>query len=350
MTIICDTLEKKNKIGNEISILTKYPINSSIIVSPYISDLPDLINLSNIENLQIICNAESASCNPYTLLQLLKNKNIKIKSRHDIHAKIYVFDNIAFVTSANATNSGLKTGTIEAAVKLEDDYSIQEIKQWFTAIWNDNQTVDILNFDKSTWEKLKSNWNLSNKRSKKQSLYDLIVSKKIPENISFVFWYETKNTPDQDAVAKIAKEENIFELPDNNESWNYWIEDKKYSKKTNTFQLLKAQLQKYYTHTMINLKTDPEINKIYQIDSFPSRLLDTPITLKWEGKTLLLSLYRKDNINSNIIIDKNTTALLNISRKKNEKAWIKYLASDDGKFGFCSKEQLYKLVKDCILA
>jgi hypothetical protein len=101
---------------------------------------------------------------------------------------------------------------------------------------------------------------------------------------------------------------------------------------------------------MINLKTDPEINKIYQIDSFPSRLLDTPITLKWEGKTLLLSLYRKDNINSNIIIDKNTTALLNISRKKNEKAWIKYLASDDGKFGFCSKEQLYKLVKDCILA
>jgi hypothetical protein len=347
MKIVCDTPNNKNKIGREISAVIKSPINSSFIVSPYISELSNFIDLSKIENLQIICNAESASCNPYTLLSLLSNKNIKIKSRIDIHAKVYFFDTVAFVTSANATSNGLSIGTIEAAVKLEDDPSLKEIKEWFVGIWSDKQSIDVSRYDASTWERLKSNWNLSNNQKAKINLYDLIVSKTVPANTSFTFWHDIDDTPDKKTVANKAKDEDIFELPKNNENWDYWIEDDNYSKKNNSLKLLEPQLSQYYNHVMINLKTRHDSKRVFHTECFFSRLLDKPITLKWKNKTLLLSLYRTDNIVKNIKIDKETIKLLNRSKEKNQKLWERYLESDDGRFGFCSTEQLYKLVQNC---
>lgn len=99
--IILDTIMEKNKIGSVITEAIKNCTQTAYIVSPYVSEAknnPFNLNLSHIKKTRIICQAESTSCNPRTLLKLLNNDGISISSRSDIHAKVYILDDAAFIT------------------------------------------------------------------------------------------------------------------------------------------------------------------------------------------------------------------------------------------------------------
>lgn len=351
MKLLFDLPDCKNIIGNELSNIVKNGIKNLYIISPYISKLDTFINISKIDNTKIICNAKSSSCNPFTLYDLLQQNNVKIKSRNDIHAKTYLLDNTALITSANATQNGLGDGTIEVASQTTDESSINEIKLWFNALWQDSQSENVSDYDDETWQTLKSNWLLQNKSKKsKQSLYDLTITGKIPNNISFTFWYEDDSAPEQSTVAKQAESIKTIELPTNANNWNFWIEEYDVNEKKQVFySKLESLLKKYYNQTMINLKIHENTNTVYKVGNFACKLLDKPIWVEWEKKMLLLSLYRTDNINIDFTVDSKFIKLLNKSRKTNHKIWEQYKKTVDGTYGYCSREQLYKLVKNCII-
>ena len=111
---------------------------------------------------------------------------------------------------------------------------------------------------------------------------------------------------------------------------------------------LESLLKKYYNKTMICFRAN-EDNKIFHSKNLACKLLDRPIQIKWKEKVPLLTLYRKDNINYDFSVDGDFVKLVNKSRKINSKAWAEYLGTDDGEYGYCSSEQLYKLVENCYL-
>lgn len=351
MKLLFDHPNCKNIIGNELENIVKSGVKKSYIISPYISKINKFINMSKIDNIKIICNAKSSSCNPFTVHDLLQQNNVEIKSRNDIHAKMYLFDNTALISSANATQNGLGDGTIEVASQTTDESAINEIKLWFNTLWQDSQSENVSDYDDETWETLKSNWLLQNRSKKsKPSLYDLTITKKLPHNISFIFWNEDDSTPEQSIVEEQAEKIKTVELPQNAENWDFWIEeeDAKINDKS-LYNELEGVLKKYYNQTMISLRTHENTSRVYKADNFACKLLDKPIWLEWGNKILLLSLYRTDNINIDFEVDSKFIKLLNQSKKTNPKIWEKYRNTVDGTYGYCSQKQLYKLVKNCTI-
>ncbi len=351
--LILDNTIERNCIGSSIVDELKENHSDSIsIISPYISEVDKLLNFSNTKNIRFICNANSNSCNPFTLETLINTHHAEIRTRNDIHAKVYIFDNSLYITSANATPNGIGIGTIEAAVKISNKKIITDIKMWFKQLWEDGGSKDVKDFSSETWARLKANWKINNRRSNsKLSLYDLIITKKIPKNVSFAFWCDVEDAPNKERVAKVATDNNLVELPKDINSWDYWIEgefDDKNDKYNQEYKILEKILNKYYSQIMINIKVnDWPFNKAFLKDNFLSRLLDTPITLKWDKQFLLLALYRMDNINPEFNFDKNVIKLINKSRVVNKDKWKKFFSTKEGRYGYCSNKKLYELVENC---
>lgn len=349
--LVLDEVLGKNNIGVAIEKEIKKHIKDACIVSPYISDIDTLLKLSNIENMRLICDADSNSCNPYTLKKLMNYKGFTIKSRRDIHAKVYIFDNSAFVTSANATYNGLGKGTIEAAVRLDKKETIKDLKVWFNTIWESSGTENVSTYSESKWQFLESKWNLRVKGNEKPDLYDLLVTKTIPNNISFQFWHETKEAPTKEEVEKEAKKE-LLELPDNIDLWDYWIESANYVG-VDEYNLLGDLLKKYYNHNIINIKANnwPCV-KFYQTGRLLTSILDKPVLYNWDDKDMILSFYRPlENSNMDFTFKKwkRFIALLNQSIKINKSLWESYFSSEEGRYGFCSTNMLYKLTDKCFI-
>lgn len=355
--LILDTLDNRNNIGSTIATEMSKCTNSAYIVSPYVSENENTAGFkfktSHIKKIRIICQAESRSCNPYTLERLIKHKNISVMSINNIHAKVYIFDDSAFISSANATPNGLGSGSIEAAVKITNTDLIDETKQWFDVLWSDDSAKNVADFDREKWEELKAKFRINENSEQKQKLSDLLIAKEVPGNISFVFWYDIDDFPAKEKVEKLAKKAFGVGLPENIDNWDYWVEGEIQSDDNSEYELLEKTLKKHLNKTVINFKTsedffdDNKTNKIYKSERFVSIFLDRPLKYEWKNKTYLLSLYRKNKINCNFKIDDKAIEILNKSIQDNRKEWKKYFSSDEGKFNYCTAKQLYKLLKGC---
>lgn len=368
--LVLDNPKQKNAIGKAMTDLINGGFESVWIVSPYICKLEEIISLSKINNARIICYAESNNCNPYTLEKLHKKPGITIKSRVDIHAKVYIFthatgDEVAFVTSANATANGLKDrdGTIEAAVEIRDQTSIAELKQWFETL--DKEAIRVSNYSAKQWEKLKSAWNLRQHekaswesgpllaQKELPNLYDLVVTKRIPADIGFTFLVDEQDClPDHNEVKQCATEHYEMELPESND-WDYWIEAEDMENgQEEHFRCLQDVLKEQYNHTMVAIKCDSPKRKAFFMPEADEvtffNLLDRPVVYENQGKKLLLTLYRTDNIRPPFIIDKKFISLLTKSLKYNKQAWFNFNRTKAGRYGYCSVERLYTLVDSCI--
>lgn len=114
---------------------------------------------------RIVCNLKSGGTNPYTVESLRKAGKFKVKQEDSLHAKVYIGDNKAIVSSANLSANGLGlendeiTGWIEAGVVVEDAFELKNIANWFEVIWtNANQILDDdLALAKANWEKRRIN-------------------------------------------------------------------------------------------------------------------------------------------------------------------------------------------------
>jgi len=346
MEIILDSIINKDKIGQAIIASMKECQGAVNIVSPYVSEtnLFDLLKMGS--PLRLVCDARSPACNPEVLEKLLEMK-VEIRSRRDIHAKVYIFESEAYVTSANATPNGLGHGMIEACTKVGDKKSLFELNEWFENIWSEKDTENVADFSDHEWNTLKANWKLKpkNGKTKKPNLSDLIYSKKLPTNIVFLFWHQTDKAPEQKDVLAKTPQDSIIELPESMKDWDFFIESED---SNGQFNLLKDILKNYYGSLCINIKTNSyPIETAYAVEAVASRLLDKPIRFQFEGEKLILSLYRTDNVNLPFKVDGDAIKLINKSIKENRDIWEKYFETDEGRFGYCSVEALYGLVEGC---
>ncbi len=339
--VILDSIENRNRIGEKVKSYLEDEINFKL-VSAYISDAEIFSDIQKFLSFKIICNARSSSTNPYLLRNLLKKRGVEIKSRKDIHAKTYIFRDKAIITSANATPNGLGLGTIEAASLIDSDKGINGLNEWFELLWNHDNTENVRNFIEEEWKELESAWNIKNKNTK-PNLIDLINTQSIPENYIFCFWHRVNDAPAKNKVANASIEQGVVELPENIENWDYWIEgDSDEIDKEAIDQLL----AEHYSKICINIRSDSwPASKIYKTEKFPSRLLDKTISYKFRNKTILLSLYRTDNIKLPFNVDNSAIELINNSITYNKKSWEKFLETKYGKSGYCTAKQLYKLVQ-----
>jgi hypothetical protein len=60
----------------------------------------------------------------------------------DLHAKVIISDQQALIGSANFTKKGI-TGRVEMGVLLEDVEQVDELRQWFTDLWQQTDIIDL---------------------------------------------------------------------------------------------------------------------------------------------------------------------------------------------------------------
>ncbi len=122
------------------------------IVCPYIGiDYFDRITqLANTWYLVTDVEAWIISHNPIAR-QDIKNfimKNLSnIHHYKDIHAKVIVTDNMAFIGSSNFTVKGI-TGRVEMSVFIEEKEQVDELQKWFWDLWNESGSVNPLHLEK----------------------------------------------------------------------------------------------------------------------------------------------------------------------------------------------------------
>jgi len=65
----------------------------------------------------------------------------------DIHAKVIVADDKAFIGSSNLTNKGI-TGRVEMGVLIEEKEQVDELQKWFSGLWAESESVNTQDLEK----------------------------------------------------------------------------------------------------------------------------------------------------------------------------------------------------------
>ena len=145
---------------------------------------------------------KSGDVNPYELQYLMEHFNGENVKLHDnFNSNIYIFDNSALITSATLTQPSFES-SVETGVLL-DGSEVDEIKSFFSNLWESAKTVREL-------QKLKKMWNT-------EKIENLGDSKKIKPHTKILNWtddYVSKwyfTIPDvlsKNVERKIKKETN----------------------------------------------------------------------------------------------------------------------------------------------
>jgi hypothetical protein len=103
---------------------------------------------------------ENGEINPYEIQFLRERFRDSVKAYDGVHSNIFIFDNLALVTSADLTESAF-TNSLEVGVAL-DGPEVEKIKTFFTQnIWQNAKSVCDLRNQKKIW-------NLSQNKAVKQ--------------------------------------------------------------------------------------------------------------------------------------------------------------------------------------
>ncbi len=65
----------------------------------------------------------------------------------DIHAKVIVADDKAFIGSSNLTNKGI-TGRVEMGVLIEEKEQVDELQKWFSDLWAESESINPQDLEK----------------------------------------------------------------------------------------------------------------------------------------------------------------------------------------------------------
>ena len=122
------------------------------IICPYIGRdyFSGIIQLANIWHLVTDIGVWIRSHNQNTR-QEIKNFIIEHPSNihhyKDIHAKVIINDNSAFIGSANLTEKGI-TGRVEMSVLIQEKEQVDEVQKWFWDLWNETESVNSSELEK----------------------------------------------------------------------------------------------------------------------------------------------------------------------------------------------------------
>lgn len=99
-------------------------------------------NIRRVKDVRFVVNfsdnsVRSGSINPAGVSQL--QTFAEVRNREDLHAKIYVFDHVALVSSANLSKNA--TSNVEAGVLVEDPEEVSQIVEFFHDLWDNSSPV-----------------------------------------------------------------------------------------------------------------------------------------------------------------------------------------------------------------
>ncbi|MCP3468464.1 phospholipase D-like domain-containing protein (plasmid) [Bradyrhizobium sp. CCGUVB23] len=98
---------------------------------------------------RLLCNLESGACNPAPISTLRSALKWGAKSNPRLHAKVYIFDEVAIVGSANPSADGLALEGMEAAswhevcARTKDRKEIAALAAWFDKLYGDPESVGV---------------------------------------------------------------------------------------------------------------------------------------------------------------------------------------------------------------
>ncbi len=98
------------------------------------------------KNVRLICNLSMGGTNP-NVIGKAANTRKSWKQHPTLHAKVYLGDDIAIVTSANASANGLGledgevSGWLEAGVLINDAAQVERISDWFDNVWATSSAI-----------------------------------------------------------------------------------------------------------------------------------------------------------------------------------------------------------------
>ena len=107
---------------------------------------------------RVLCDLFSGACNPSEIQFLLDCPNVKIRTLHGMHAKVWANGDHVIVGSANASMNGLgfEAGAfnVEAAVQLRNRAKAKQVREWFEENWTVAMEVDqqVLTQVKEVWD------------------------------------------------------------------------------------------------------------------------------------------------------------------------------------------------------
>lgn len=106
--------------------------------------------------IQIVCNLLAGGTNP-NVIEKLQRAGVRIRQADRLHAKVYIGNKQAIITSANASTNGLglegaeQSYWTEAGVSVDVDRSIDT---WFETLWEESREIgeDDIKKAKSKWK------------------------------------------------------------------------------------------------------------------------------------------------------------------------------------------------------
>lgn len=140
----------------------------------------EIIKLSS--NIKIICNIRSGACNPSAIEKLIKN-GTQVKTNDDLHAKVYISDDLVIVGSANASGNGLGyedseiSGWIEASIISSNQEVNEKASSWFENLWDCSSLVNeaMLEDAKQLWSRKRAS-RLSRNKNKLTKISQIFAS------------------------------------------------------------------------------------------------------------------------------------------------------------------------------
>ena len=131
---------------------------NALLISPFVTGAIVEHLLSNKENKEIKLitrynlNDFRSGVSDLSALKKLVKQGIKIKGIHGLHSKVYLFDSIVIIGSANFTSGGF-FNNYEFGIKTDDNNTILNSHSYFDQLWS--LDPDILSLPKiKEWEQL----------------------------------------------------------------------------------------------------------------------------------------------------------------------------------------------------
>jgi hypothetical protein len=146
-----ETIQKKSQEAKDVLWVCSpnLGVDAHTVFSQEIlkNPLPDTRFVFKVTDLAI----KSGGVNPYEIQYFIEHfKCDNVKSHDNFNSNIYIFDNSALITSANLTKPAFESA-IETGVLLEG-LEIDDVKNFFTCLWENAKTIREL-------QKLKKMWN-----------------------------------------------------------------------------------------------------------------------------------------------------------------------------------------------
>jgi hypothetical protein len=115
-------------------------------------------NIRKVEDVKFVVNfsensVRNGSTNPAGVSQL--QDFAEVRNKEDLHAKVYIFDDVALVCSANLSRNA--TSNVEAGILVLEREEIRTIRGFFRDMWNRADSIDSKVFSErlEAWSKSK---------------------------------------------------------------------------------------------------------------------------------------------------------------------------------------------------